>query len=90
MNVIITGASRGIGFELTKLFSHKGSSVLAISRNTSSLEKLELDNVIHVQFDLQEEEYAPIKQKISHRWKCSEGLTEHILLPSPDWTILEP
>ena len=54
MNVIITGASRGIGFELTKLFSHKGSSVLAISRNTSSLEKLELDNIIPLQFDLQE------------------------------------
>lgn len=68
MNVIITGASRGIGFELTKLFSHKGSSVLAISRNTSSLEKLELDNVIPLQFDLQEEDYAPIKQKI-RQWK---------------------
>lgn len=44
-NVIITGASRGIGLELVKLFSEKGHHVLAISRNLQDLDKLGLENV---------------------------------------------
>jgi len=38
-NIIITGASRGIGFELAKILSKK-HRVLAISRNTKPLEAL--------------------------------------------------
>ena len=60
MNVIITGASRGIGFELTKLFSENGHSVLAISRNIKSLEELKLSNVIPFKFDLQQDDNNPI------------------------------
>ena len=32
-NVIITGTSRGIGFELVHLFANAGHKVLALSRN---------------------------------------------------------
>lgn len=39
MNIIITGTSRGIGFELTRLFvQHPGARVIAISRDISALE----------------------------------------------------
>ena len=41
MNIIITGASRGIGTELTKLFAHQsGHTIFLISRNASRLESI--------------------------------------------------
>lgn len=39
-NIIITGASRGIGKELAKQFLEKGHNVLAISRNEEKLKEL--------------------------------------------------
>ena len=41
MNVVITGASRGIGYELAKIFiSTKANHVVALSRNMEKLKKL--------------------------------------------------
>ena len=41
MNIIITGAGRGIGYETIKLFnSMKGNRIIAISRDISALQKL--------------------------------------------------
>jgi len=48
-NVIITGASRGIGFELTKLFCDKGYKVIALSR---SISKLNIPNVTAYELDI--------------------------------------
>lgn len=39
-NIIITGASRGIGYELAQICSAKGHRVLALSRNSERLEQL--------------------------------------------------
>ena len=42
MNVIITGASRGIGYELVKQFAGDGAHhIYAVSRNLGHLEKLQ-------------------------------------------------
>lgn len=39
-HVIITGASRGIGFEMAQLLANEGHSVLALSRNQQPLSSL--------------------------------------------------
>ena len=51
-NVVITGSSRGIGFELVKLFNKNNYNVIALSRNTSSVSKLNLNNVSTFSTDL--------------------------------------
>ncbi len=51
-NIIITGTSRGIGFEMVKLFSEAGHKVLALSRNPGPISRLELDNVAAIEFDI--------------------------------------
>ncbi|TYA74852.1 SDR family NAD(P)-dependent oxidoreductase [Seonamhaeicola marinus] len=51
-NIIITGTSRGIGFELVKLFSKAGHRVLALSRNEQPIFELGLPNVTTFPFDL--------------------------------------
>ena len=53
-NILIIGASTGIGFEMTKLFAlNKENTVIAISRNSESITDFEnLDNVISKNIDL--------------------------------------
>ena len=55
-NVIITGTSSGIGFELVKLFSEKNHNVLAISRKNNALRTLNLAGVMPIDLDLTESE----------------------------------
>lgn len=51
-NVIITGSSRGIGFELAKLFAIEGHQVLALSRNDKPIANLEHGNISSFSFDV--------------------------------------
>ena len=51
-NVIITGTSRGIGFELAKQFANNGHQVLALSRNTKPLEEFNHQNITLISIDL--------------------------------------
>ncbi|OIQ37377.1 MAG: short-chain dehydrogenase [Bacteroidetes bacterium MedPE-SWsnd-G1] len=53
-NVIVTGASRGIGFELIQLFAKNYYNVLAISRNIDPIEKLQVKNITSISADLSE------------------------------------
>lgn len=60
MNIVITGASRGIGFELAKKFAIEGHQVIALARSQDKLKKLEQvcrqenreSKLIPVSFDL--------------------------------------
>ena len=55
-NVIITGTSRGIGFEMAQLFANEGHKVLALSRNDSFIAKLNHKNITSFPFDITKKE----------------------------------
>ncbi|GAA4280798.1 SDR family NAD(P)-dependent oxidoreductase [Gaetbulibacter aestuarii] len=69
-NVIITGTSRGIGFELVKLFAKAGHEVLALSRNEKPVKDLNLKGVSCFSFDLNDSEaYKKVEDFVSKNWK---------------------
>ncbi len=69
-NVIITGTSRGIGFELAQLFAKNNYNVLAISRNTKPLHALSLKNITTLSIDLSnEKEINKITEFITVNWE---------------------
>ncbi|MBT8264420.1 MAG: SDR family oxidoreductase [Eudoraea sp.] len=51
-NVIITGCSRGIGYELAVLFANEGHQVLALSRNDGPIKSLNNKNIHAFPFDI--------------------------------------
>ncbi|MAP53428.1 SDR family oxidoreductase [Altibacter sp.] len=51
-NIIITGTSRGIGFEMVPLFAKDGHNVLALSRNESPVSGLNLKSCKAIPFDI--------------------------------------
>jgi 3-oxoacyl-[acyl-carrier protein] reductase len=50
--VIVTGTSRGIGFELSKLLADAGYKVLALSRNEKPIKNLNHKNIEAFSFDV--------------------------------------
>ena len=67
--VIITGTSRGIGFELVHLFSKAGYAVLALSRNAKPVINLNYENITALSFDLNKvEDYNRVEAFIEKEW----------------------
>ena len=68
-NIIITGTSRGIGFELALQYANAGHQVLAISRKTPQ-ELIDNPNITCLSIDISvEEEMQAIDKFISSTWK---------------------
>ena len=68
-NIIITGTSRGIGYELALLFANAGHRVLAISRKTPH-EFIENQNINCLSFDLSmDKEMLQVENFLSNYWK---------------------
>ncbi len=68
-NIIVTGTSRGIGFELVQLFAKAGHNVLALSRNSKPIENLELKKVASLSIDLSEkDDYKKVETFIKSNW----------------------
>ena len=51
-NIIITGTSRGIGYELVQQLAAGGHNILALSRHTATIKALNLPNVHCIPFDI--------------------------------------
>jgi short-subunit dehydrogenase len=76
MNIVITGASKGIGPEIIKLLcKHKGNQIVAISRNSEGLRKLVNETmkvhaeakILTCEFDLAQFDFYPfLLQKIEN------------------------
>ena len=68
-NIIITGTSRGIGYELAKQFANQGHNVLALSRNTKPLDSLNLKNITTISVDLSSnEDLVKAEAFIKNKW----------------------
>lgn len=68
-NIVITGTSRGIGFELAQLFAKNNYNVLAISRNSKPLENLQLKNITNLSIDLSNpEEFKKVTEFVNKNW----------------------
>ncbi|WP_373072442.1 SDR family NAD(P)-dependent oxidoreductase [Zeaxanthinibacter enoshimensis] len=51
-NIIITGSSRGIGFQLAKFLAENGHKILAISRNDKPVKELNNPNITALSLDI--------------------------------------
>ena len=68
-NVVITGTSRGIGFELAKQFAENEHQVLAISRNTKPLSEINHKNITLLSVDLSNSsDLSKISNYINQNW----------------------
>ena len=68
-NIIITGTSRGIGYELALQFANAGHNVLAISRKTPQ-DLIENPNITCLSIDLSNEnEMQKVENFLSNSWK---------------------
>ncbi|WP_375240049.1 SDR family NAD(P)-dependent oxidoreductase [Aurantibacter sp.] len=74
-NIIITGTSRGIGFELVHIFASQGYNVLALSRNAQPVANLHFDNITSFSFDLNnQDDYKKVETFIKNEWKTVDIL----------------
>ena len=69
-NVIITGCSRGIGYQLAQLFTAAGHEVLALSRNAEPIKDLNISKLHCFPFDISKENsLAIVSDFIKKHWK---------------------
>lgn len=68
-NIIITGTSRGIGYELALQFANAGHQVLAISRKTPQA-LIENENITCLSVDLSDEnDLTSVESFLTNSWK---------------------
>lgn len=92
MDVIITGSSRGIGFELVRLFAQNNHRVLAVSRNINTLHSIKSEsellnrNLIPLSLDLASKGFENIlSEKIDET-----GFIPSILINNAGLLIAKP
>lgn len=75
MNFIVTGASRGIGFESVKLLLEKGHQVITLSRSVEKLESLanNYDTLTPIAFDLSQGNFDHLLPYFK-KWKVIHGI----------------
>ncbi|MCH8318651.1 MAG: SDR family NAD(P)-dependent oxidoreductase, partial [Bacteroidetes bacterium] len=99
MNIIITGASKGIGYAIVKEFGKIGNhNIIAIARDHSRLQELKnsfdgsQNSQLHIiAFDLSEKNYQKVLFKnIDDAFKLSEGGKIDVLINNAGYLINKP
>ena len=68
-NIIISGCSRGIGFELVKYFSNPQYQIIAIARNVETIVQLNMTNVTAFKADItNDKDLKALKSYINKTW----------------------
>lgn len=76
-NIIITGTSRGIGYELALLFANSGHQVLAISRKTPQA-LIEHQNITCLAVDLSDQSaFIQIENFLAATWKTVDAIVHN-------------
>ena len=74
-HIIITGTSRGIGYELVQTLAKQGHHILALSRNENPIKALKLKNVVTFPFDLGDSEaYQKVLEFVNREWQSVDVL----------------
>lgn len=74
-NVIITGSSRGIGFELARLFAEEGHNVVALSRNDRPIAALDHPNIVSFPFDITKSaDLQKLQEFVASKWDSVDVL----------------
>ena len=71
-NIVVTGSSRGIGFELVKYFSEQNHNVLALTRNREKIDLLQKThkNIAALEVDItKEKDLKVVVNFVQNRWK---------------------
>jgi short-subunit dehydrogenase len=69
-NIVITGTSRGIGFELAKQFAENGHQVLALSRDSAPLSAINHKNITVLSVDISNaEDLNKVSEFIKNTWE---------------------
>ncbi|WP_297693752.1 SDR family oxidoreductase [uncultured Eudoraea sp.] len=77
-NVIITGCSRGIGYELARLFAQSGHKVLALSRNDKPVKELNETNISAFSFDIcKDKDFEKLEAFLDDNWKTVDILVNN-------------
>lgn len=85
-NIIVTGTSRGIGFELVHLFAKQGFNILALSRNAQPVNNMHFENITSLAFDLcNEQDYHKVSEFVKEEWGHVDALVNNagLLLNKP-------
>lgn len=76
-NIIITGTSRGIGFELALQFANEGHQVLALSRNIPEI-LIQNKNITCLAVDLSKEnELEKVQQFLINSWQKVDAIVHN-------------
>ncbi|GAB7257128.1 SDR family NAD(P)-dependent oxidoreductase [Polaribacter sp. OB-PA-B3] len=77
-NVVITGTSRGIGFELAKQFAENGHNVLALSRNIKPLSTYNHKNITVISVDLSNpDDLKKVSEFVNNNWQSVDILVNN-------------
>lgn len=84
--IIVTGSSRGIGFELIQIFARDGHEVLALSRNPEPVSLLKSKNIQTFPFDItREQDLGRLSDFLREDWK-----EVHVLVNNAGFLLNKP